>query len=373
MRTELPRRVAAATVLAAATWAALCLAASGMAPAPAATGPGEKADDGRPPVARNGQAAPAREPLSRLGDAPHETDNARRPAGDAELRFWLQNMVRHHRFSVREVQAATGLSAEDVAAALRRWKMAADIRPSRPAGAGLLVLPYPGGRHPRIGFLEGAVRPQRETKCSVFTPWEASSYVVLDVPEAIWWDGPQGHELLYLAHTHVPTAWDRLGVKLARLEWKRHRDGVLSIERKLPNGVAFGCRVVPGAKAVRMEMWLRNGTDKKLTGLVVQNCVMLKGAPELAALTNENKLYRPPFAACRSAKGGRWVITAWRPCHRPWGNERCPCLHSDPKLPDCPPGTTVRADGWLSFYEGKDVQAEFQRIEKLWSKAAPPK
>jgi hypothetical protein len=33
------------------------------------------------------------------------------------------------------------------------------------------VLPYPGGRHPRVGFLDGAIDPQRGTKASVFAPW----------------------------------------------------------------------------------------------------------------------------------------------------------------------------------------------------------
>ncbi len=45
-------------------------------------------------------------------------------------------------------------------------------RPRRKAGEPLLVRPYPGGRHPRIGFLEGAVEPQRETKVSVCSPWD---------------------------------------------------------------------------------------------------------------------------------------------------------------------------------------------------------
>jgi hypothetical protein len=318
-----------------------------------------------------GDASGAEEPLSRLGDEPHEMDNFRRPKDDPELRFWLENMVWHHGFSVREIRAATGMSAKDVAAALERLKITAGTKPPRPADAALRVLPYPGGRHPRIGFLDGAVRPQRETKCSVFAPWDKSGYIVVDVPEAIWWDTPRGRELLYLAHTHIPTHWDRSGAKLAKLEWKRHRDGTLSYERRLPNDVAFGSRVVPGRDAVRMEMWLRNGTKQKLTGLDVQNCVMLKGAPEFAARTNENKVYRSPYAACRSAKANRWVITAWQPPHRTWGNQRCPCLHSDPRFPDCPPGRTVRIRGWLSFYQGDDVQAEFERIDRSWRRKGP--
>src|SRR5262245_13149320 len=93
-----------------------------------------------------------------------EKPNARKPATDAELRYWLDNMVRHHRFSPAEVTAATGLTADEVAAALKKFDIEPGTPPKRPADAPLLVLPYPGGRHPRIGFLEGAVRPQRETK-----------------------------------------------------------------------------------------------------------------------------------------------------------------------------------------------------------------
>ena len=39
--------------------------------------------------------------------AADEKANFRRPATDAELRYWLQNMVWHHRFSTAEVTAAS--------------------------------------------------------------------------------------------------------------------------------------------------------------------------------------------------------------------------------------------------------------------------
>ena len=58
------------------------------------------------------------------------------------------------------------------------------------------------------------------------------------------------------------------------------------------------------------------------------------------------------------------MITAWVPFQRCWSNDSCPCLHSDPQFPDCSPGETVRARGWLSFHEGNDIENEFQRIEK---------
>jgi hypothetical protein len=121
-----------------------------------------------------------------------------------------------------------------------------------------------------------------------------------------------------------------------------------------------------------MELWLQNGTREPLSDLRVQVCLLLKGAAGFAAQTNDNKVLAAPYAACRSADGQRWIITAWEPCHRSWANPPVPCLHSDPKLPDCPPGRTVRARGWLSFYEGRDVEAELRRIEQTgWRTPRP--
>ncbi len=286
---------------------------------------------------------------------------SRSPTSDADLKYWLENMVWSHRFSYEEMTAATGLSQKELAAALARFDIRRDNRPARSADAPLLTLPYPGGRHPRIGFLDGAVRPQRETKVSVFAPWEGGGYVVADVPEAIW----SNLGLTYLAHTHVPTVWSKQGIDLEPLEWNRRDDGILDIERKLPNGIEFGCRVEPRRDSVRMELWLKNGTAEALSDLRVQNCLMLKAATGFEQTTNDNKVFREPYTAVRTKSGDRWMIWAWDPCHRAWGNAPCPCLHSDPKFPDCPPGKTRRLRGWLSFYEGDDIEAEFKRIDAL--------
>ena len=300
-----------------------------------------------------------------LAQAAEEPSNHRKPANDVELRYWLENMVWHHRFTDAEIQDATGLTEAEIHSALKRFNITPSNRPKRAEGAPLLTLPYPGGRHPRIGFLEGAIRPQRETKVSVFTPWDEASYVVVDVPEAIW----SNLGLTYLAHTHVPTFWTKQNVELAPLEWKRLATGALEIERTLPNGIRFGARVEPTKDSVRMELWLHNGTTAPLSDLRVQNCVMLKAAQGFNQQTNANKVFEKPYVACRSTDGKRWIISAWEPCHRPWANAPCPCLHSDPKFPDCPPGETKRLRGWLSFYEGTDIQSEFQRIEKTgWQK-----
>ncbi len=288
-----------------------------------------------------------------------EPDNFRRPANDVELRYWLENMAWHHRFSNAEIADATGLSLPEIDAALKRFDIRPETRPKRAADAPLLVMPYPGGRHPRIGFLDGAVDPQRETKISVFTPWDETSYVVVDVPEALW----SNLGLTYLAHTHVPTIWTKQGIELERLEWTRKADGTFEIQRKLPNGIVFGTKVLPGRNAVRMELWLTNGTSEKLSDLRVQNCVMLKGAGGFEPQTNDNKVFSKPYVAAKNKTGDRWIITAWEPCDRAWGNAPCPCLHSDPKFPDCTPGETKRLQGWLSFHEGTDIDAEFRRIE----------
>ena len=163
--------------------------------------------------------------------------------------------------------------------------------------------------------------------------------------------------------------WDLQGITLPRLEWKRSTDGSLAIERSLPNGIVFGATAATTPSAVRLELWLRNGTPETLCDLRVQNCVMLGAACGFTAQTQTNKLFQSPYAAARSEDGRRWIITAWQPVQRCWGNPLCPCLHSDPQFPDCAPGETVRLRGWLSFYEGTEIEAEFKRIEQTgWRK-----
>ncbi|MFQ5731878.1 MAG: polysaccharide deacetylase family protein [Planctomycetaceae bacterium] len=289
--------------------------------------------------------------------------NFRTPKTDADLKRWLQNMVWYHRFTNAEIRAATGLSPEKIDAALKRFRIRPDNKPKRKKDAPLLVLPYPGGRHPRIGFRDGMIRPQRETKLSAFLPWDETSYVVLDLPEAIRRNDERKHGLLYLAHAHVPTMWTKRHVDLKKLEWRRNRDGSFVMERKLPNGVVFGTHVLPKKDAVHMQMWLRNGSKETLSNLRVQNCIMLSAAPGFAQRSNDNKLMRGPYVACHSMDKKRWIITAWSPNFRAWGNTHCPCMHSDPQFPDCKPGETKRLVGRLWFYRGTDIDGELKRLD----------
>jgi hypothetical protein len=125
-------------------------------------------------------------------------------------------------------------------------------------------------------------------------------------------------------------------------------------------GILMASKKGIGPNGLRMD---KNGTKEKLTDLRVQICVMPKMAKGFDQQTNDNKIFTNPYVACRSSDGKKWIITAWENCHRPWGNPQCPCFHCDPKFPDLEPGQTHRLRGWLSFYEGTDVLAEFERIE----------
>jgi len=284
---------------------------------------------------------------------------------------WLENMIIHHRFTPEEISAATGISLEDAKQSVTEFQQKPNPKLS---GQPIKVLPYPGGRHPRIGFLDGAIDPQRETKLSIFTPWDAHSYVVADVPEAIW----SNLGLTYLAHKHIDTIWTKQKIDLPKLEWQRLTNGDYKIERTLPNGIHFGTHARSTPQAVLMKMWLSNGTTSALSDLRVQNCVMLKGAHGFTAQTNTNKITEGPFQACRSQTGNRWIITAWKPLHRAWANAPVPCLHSDPKFPDTNPGESQTIFGLVSFFEGQDIHREFHRLNQSWelwiknSFGAPP-
>jgi len=299
-----------------------------------------------------------------LAAEPVTIAEARPPANEQELHTWLENMARYHRFSVAEMRAATGLDETELRAALERFGLAGDDLQRPP---GVRLLPYPGGRHPRLGFLDGAVRPQRETKASLFVPWDLESYVVIDVPEAIW----SNLGLTYLAHTHVRTIWEKQDIELERLEWQQDEDGNLSLRRRLPNGIEFASELTLVGETLEMRMSLTNGTSETLTGLRVQNCVMLGYCEGFAEQTNDNKIFRDPYAACRNEAGDRWIITAWQPIHRAWGNERCPCLHSDPVFDDCPPGETRHISGRVWFYQGTNIEQELDRLEATgWSESS---
>ncbi|MDC0295573.1 CehA/McbA family metallohydrolase [bacterium] len=279
-----------------------------------------------------------------------------RPLDDAGREFWLRNMIVDHQFSANEVRQATGMQLRQ---AEREFKRLQGARNKEVPLNQIRVLPYPGGRHPRRGFLEGAIDPQRETKVSIFPPWAEGGYVVVDVPEAIF----SNLGLTYLAHRHVPTIWTDLAIDLEKTEWKI--DGrKLSMHRILPNQIAFSSHVTWDRSSVSMTINLVNGTDEVLTQMRVQVCTMLKALVGFHTQTRREEYIEGPFVAVKANDLDRWVITAWTPFHRSWTNPPVPCLHSDPQFPDCPPGEMVSVKGKLWFYEGKDIEKEVQRLRQ---------
>lgn len=279
-----------------------------------------------------------------------------------QLGYWLDNMIRGHGYTWTEVAQVTGIGVDQLKSVAKQLGISANPRPQpQRAGELIRVLPYPGGRHPRIGFLDGAIDPQRGTKASIFLPWDPASYVVVDLPEAIF----TNLGLTYLAHTHIPTIWDQQNMWLDNVDWNRGADGSLKFERQLPNKITFGASIRPSAQHVEMELWLRNGSPEKLSNLRTQICAMFKGAPDFNMQSNDNKLFRCPVAASRSRKGDRWILIAWERCGRAWGNPNVPCMHSDPVLEDCPPGETVRVRGRLWFYEGSNIEHELKRLTQF--------
>ena len=283
------------------------------------------------------------------------------------VRFWLEDALVFHGFTIEETARATKLSPVWVKRFAREFGIRKGVSPAADRKDTLLVLPYPGGRHPRIGFLEGAVNPQRGTKVSIFLPWKEGGYVVLDLPEALWTD----LGLTFLAHRHIPTVWEKRKVKLPRIEWRKTNSGELLNELTMPNGIAFRGRVIPRRGAVDFELEIRNGSSKKLSELRAQVCLMLKGAPGFNGLTAENKLAVGRAAACRSRDGKRWIVIAWEK-GKVWWNPDVPCMHSDPRFPDAPPGAVVKDRGRLFFWEGEDVRREIERRLKAGTLFGPP-
>lgn len=285
--------------------------------------------------------------LPEYDDSQEVKQSARALPDNDQRKQWLDNMIVHHRFSADEVRLATGLSLEE---SEREIRLRENDLVSAPDNQ-IRLLPYPGGRHPRRGFLDGALNPQRETKISVFAPWDDGGYVVVDVPEAIF----SNLGLTYLAHTHVPTIWDNHS-PLEQLEWTPFDSG-LSMTRILPNGIRFQTTVSRRADGVNMQIELTNGTQDRLTGMRVQVCTMLSGLAgfhlqePLTSITNVNTI------AVRGKNPRRWLVTSWEPIQRVWENPPVPCIHADPIFPDCDPGQSVMVSGSLRFYEGDDIRS----------------
>jgi peptidoglycan/xylan/chitin deacetylase (PgdA/CDA1 family) len=284
----------------------------------------------------------------------------------ADLAFWLENMISFHGYSWDEAAVVTGIGPQQL------QKLAADSKintgpPRTEEVRPIRILPYPGGRHPRIGHREGAIDPVRGTKASIFLPWKQAGYIVIDLPETI--ETLSDGRVLFLAHTSCPTSrtpcdatvWTDRNIWLENVDWVRNERGGLERRQILPNTITFGASIRPGVGDVEMEFYLKNESATTLIKPRAAICVMLGSAPGFNQQTNANKIFRCPAAAVGSSHGDRWILLCWQRCFQADGNREVPCLHADPMLPDCPPGKTVRVLGRLWFYEGANVEDELRR------------
>jgi len=262
------------------------------------------------------------------------------------LEFWVDNMRRFHGYSWEEVAEVTGYSVGDIQRLARGFKPV--IEPSTDR---INVLPYPGGRHPRIGALHSMIDPMRGTKLSIFLPWDPSQYAVLDVPEALF----NQLGVVFLGHTHVPTVWDKRNLFIENSDWEWDEKGNYHNRWTLPNEVEIEVTVTPLQDEVEMELVVNNGSDADMEFINGQVCIMLKGAPDFDEQTRDNKLLTDTIAAVHSEAGDRWIATAWDQLRRTWDNPKCPCVHFDPVLDPCPAGETVSVKGRIWFHEGKEL------------------
>lgn len=285
-------------------------------------------------------------------------------ASRQNLSFWLENMLIHHAFSLEETAAVLGystLAVQHMADSLGLPSTSPQIAPNN-TDSPIKILPYPGGRHPRIGFLDGAINPMRGTKASIFLPWDTTQYVVVDIPEAIF----SQLGLTFLAHTHLPTIWDHENQLITNYDWKREDSGTLSSRWTLPNGIVFGARLIPKEQEVNMEMWIENGSDIVLDSLITQVCMMFKGASDFDGQLQKNKRLGTSVTATKSEDDQHWILTSWEGSYRAWDNPDVPCMHVDPQFAMCPPGDRVSLRGKIWFYSGNDIETEMAAGESIF-------
>jgi len=242
-------------------------------------------------------------------------------------------------------------------------------------------------------------------------PWKSGGEWLLRAPETLGSD--QG--LLFIDHSRddmIPVTWPR-----QPLTWKQESGG-LEFECELDMGVVLRVRIVPHRDEVTIEGILINGSAADLSNLGTQFCLVqsevtefvdplaertlvmvggkfvpLGSAPPGPApgqkpmfiVTNTWNLdrWKPwepgrswfveqqadiPLIATVSRDGTRVVAVAFDNAYKIMTNCDLPCIHADPRFPDCPPGGIVRIRGKLYFIQGSlaDVFRRFQRDFPGW-------
>jgi hypothetical protein len=273
------------------------------------------------------------------------------------LKYWMDNMYNFHHFTNREIQGVTGYNETQVDSLL---EIQNGIFTTNSPENKILIKPYPGGRHPRIGFRDGMRSPMRGTKASAFLPWSDKDYIIIDLPEAV----STQYGLTFLGHKHIPTVFDYQRIPIENHDWEVLNDGGLRNVWMLPNNMEIRSEIHPGSKHIDLQLFLHNGTsDTIFTDLKSQICIMFRNASEFNTQSNENKIFDCPITAIHSTDSSKWIITGWDYCINAWGNEDCPCMHADPLFPDCKPGETVQLSGKIWFYEGSNIYSKIKGLK----------
>lgn len=234
-----------------------------------------------------------------------------------------------------------------------------------------------------IRILPGQWRPHYawEHIAWVSPSWPSQDYIWLDFPEAIFTD----RGLIYLSHVNpaAPAIYD----SWPKVPWESV-DGGIAFERELPDGVAFGGKVIKDSDtSVALELHLKNGSPEPLRKITLQTCAFLRAIKEFAEYTRDNKFVHIPGKGWQSypeaadaAEGeGRFGV-GWRSHNgkadlpvmvttsveaerlvaMTWyddtlsmvSNGNHPCMHADPHFPDLEPGENRIIRGSLMFFEG---------------------
>jgi hypothetical protein len=269
----------------------------------------------------------------------------------------MDNIYNYHHFTNGEMQSVTGYNTSTIDSLLVDLN---DMVLRKRSEQKIIIKPYPGGRHPRIGFQDGMRSPMRGTKASAFLPWNEKDFIIIDLPEAV----STQFGLTFLGHKHIPTVFDYQRIPIKNHDWEILNNGGLKNVWLLPNNMEIRSEIHPGSEYIDLKLFLHNGTsDTILTDLKTQVCIMFTNAPEFNVQSNENKIFDCPITAVHSTDSSRWIITGWDNCINAWGNEDCPCMHADPIFPECNPGETVQLSGKIWFYKGSNINSKIKEIK----------
>ncbi len=244
----------------------------------------------------------------------------------------------------------------------------------------------------------------------VHSPWESTQYLSINFPEHCWGEGlPNvGH----MSQDPISTPWCY------------NADSSEAVFEHSPRpGVSYRSLAAVDSMAVRLEMVIENKSDSAISDIRALVCmradkmtgfyfptyrtvyVWIDGQPKNIKLgtSYEGKMPLQQVAWALNVEGGPdnltfddmgwfrpgrgpgrivaeraslplittrhldkprlWVATIWNPARIVFANPAIPCIHSDPLLPDCPPGETVRVQGLVLFHEG-DLAGLLERARR---------